>query len=111
MAADLVLIKSDTLGDADRDLGSVLMEVFLRNLVSREKLPGCMVLLNAGVKLATQGSPVLDHLKLLEERGVEIVCCRTCLEYFQLMDKVAVGKVDGMKGILERLTTHEVLSL
>lgn len=58
------------------------MEVFLRNLAGRDELPGCLVLLNVGVKLATRGSHVFDHLKLLEERGIEIVCCRTFLEYF-----------------------------
>jgi selenium metabolism protein YedF len=111
MAADLILLKSDVLGDADRDLGRLLIEVFLRNLAKRERLPKCIVLLNAGVRLATSGSPVIEHLRKLQELGVEIICCRTCVEYFRLEDKLAIGRTDGMVGILERLFTHEVLSL
>ncbi|MGQ9454824.1 MAG: hypothetical protein ACUVRS_05665 [Armatimonadota bacterium] len=68
------------------------MEVFLRNLAGRDELPGGLVLLNAGVKLATRGFPVLDHLKWLEECGVGIVCCRTFLEYLQLLGKIAADK-------------------
>ncbi|MDH7602340.1 MAG: transcriptional regulator [Armatimonadota bacterium] len=111
MTADLILLKSDTLGDANRDLGAVLMEVFLRNLAQREDLPKCMVLLNAAVHLAAADSPVLEHLKKLEARGVEIVCCRTCVDYFQIQDRIAVGQIDGMVGILGRLSNSTVLSL
>jgi len=111
MTGKLILIGSDSLGGPDRDLGRLLMEIFLRNLGNRADLPDCIVLLNAGVRLATIASPVLDHLKKLEERGVKIVSCRTCIEYFKLEDRVAVGQVDAMVGILELLATHQVLTV
>lgn len=111
LAGRLILINSDTLGGPDRDLGGVLMEIFLRNLGNRPDLPECIVLLNAGVQLATHSSPVIDHLRKLAERGVRVVSCRTCVEYFKLEDKIGVGEVQGMVGILELLSTHEVLTV
>jgi len=111
MAAKLILIGSDSLGAPEPDLGRLLMGNFLRNLGDRADLPNCIVLWNGGVLLAAADSPVLDHLKRLDERGVAIVSCRTCIEYFELESKVGVGQVDGMVGILERLSTHEVLTV
>ncbi len=106
-----MLIESDTVGGPDRDLGRLLREILLRNLGNRSDLPAYIVLMNAGVQLATATSPVLDHLKKLEADGVKIVSCRTCVKYFGLEDKVAVGQVDGMVGILELLATHEVITV
>ncbi|MGB9619830.1 MAG: transcriptional regulator [Armatimonadota bacterium] len=111
MSGKLILIESDILGGPDRDLGRILMEVFLRNLGNRSDLPACIVLVNGGVHLATLSSPVLDHLKKLEQLGVKIVSCRTCVEFFDIEQNIGVGVVDGMVGILELLASHEVLTI
>lgn len=111
MVTEAVLIGSDVLGSPDRDLGRVLMGNFVRLLGEREELPKYIVLWNAGVKLAVEGSDDLGYMKRLEERGVKIVSCRTCLEYFQLEGKVAVGEIVGMVQIQDILTTHQVLTV
>ena len=65
-----------------------------------------------GVKLVCEGSLVLQWLKILEAAGVELLVCSTCLEYFGLTDKVKVGQVGGMHGILSALQAAEkVISL
>jgi intracellular sulfur oxidation DsrE/DsrF family protein len=62
-----------------------------------------MILLNAGVKLTVEGSPVLEDLAGLERRGVEILACGTCLGHFGIKEKIAVGEVSNMYSIAETL--------
>ena len=76
-----------------------------------ESKPKAIVLWNDGVRQVIEGSLVLNHLERLEEQGVEILSCRTCLEYFDLLDKVAVGKVSGMANFIELFSRHEVIAL
>jgi len=58
-----------------------------------------------------QGSQVLEHLKRLEEQGVELLACTTCLEYFELMDKLAVGKPTTMMKSIQSMMGGDVVSL
>lgn len=39
----------------------------------------------------------------MEEEGVEILTCGTCLKHYGLMDKLQVGKVTDMYTIAERM--------
>ncbi len=65
-----------------------------------------------GVKLACDGSPVIDQLRALKERGVELILCSTCLDYYGLREKVAVGIVGGMPDIIEAMSAAgKVISL
>ena len=70
-------------------------------------MPDKLLFYTDGVKLVCEGSPVLQHLRRLEENGVELIICSTCLKYFDLMDKVRVGTVGGMPAILEALAQTE----
>ncbi|NMR86252.1 sulfurtransferase-like selenium metabolism protein YedF, partial [Vibrio parahaemolyticus] len=65
--------------------------------------PNTMVFFNSGVKLTVEGSEVLDDLKALEEAGVEIISCGTCLDYFNLKDKLSVGNISNMYTIYEKI--------
>jgi selenium metabolism protein YedF len=95
-SADVVLITSDRLGTGDRQLGEILMKAFLNTLWDAEPKPGKILFINDGVRLTVEGSEVLDTLHLLEEEGVEIFSCGTCLEYYELNDKLKVGQVTNM---------------
>ncbi|MEN6355669.1 MAG: DsrE family protein [Armatimonadota bacterium] len=108
---DVVLIGSQSMGSPDEKLGHLLLGNFLRILGDREELPKYIVLWNSGVKNAVSNSDTLDYLKTLQNRGVEIISCRTCVEYFGLDDDMAVGIVDGMARIIEILTKHQVLTI
>ena len=59
-----------------------------------------IVLVNGGVRLAAKGSPVVSALKEIEDEGVDILVCGTCLEYFRLMDKKEVGQTTNMLDIV-----------
>ncbi len=103
------LIQSEGLGRGDEQLGMLLMANFLRLLGESRDKPDALVFWNTGVRLVCQDSPVLDHLKRLEEQGVEILACTTCLEYFELVDKLKVGKPSTMiKSIQSMLSTEMV---
>jgi len=64
-----------------------------------------MIFMNSGVSLTTEGSEVLELLKAMEEKGVELLSCGTCLDYYGLKEKLAVGKVTNMYAIVEAITT------
>ena len=99
----VVLIPSDGMGRGDEELGSILIRSFLHTLNEVEPLPDTIIFLNAGVKLAVEGSLALEDLQALEGKGVEILACGTCLGHFDLKDRISVGQVSNMYSIAETL--------
>jgi len=99
----VVLIPSNSLGRGDEELGRILIRSFLHTLDEVEPLPATMVFINAGVKLTVEGSPVVEDLQALEQRGVDILACGTCLGHFGLKEKIAVGEISNMYTISETL--------
>ena len=98
------VIASDTMGRGDDDLGSVLMKAFIHTIKDLDSGPDVLILYNTGVRLSVKGSPVLDDLKVLEERGVDILVCGTCLNFFELTKDVAAGVVSNMYDIAGTLS-------
>ncbi len=99
-----ILISSCLFGRGKDELGQILMKGFLYALSETEGRVRYLIFMNSGVYLAVEGSPVLEHLAALEEKGVEILSCGTCLDFYGLMDKLAVGKVTNMYAAVEILT-------
>ena len=91
------------LGDAPDELQQKLVSVMLTLLNQSNELPKRMLFYTEGVKLVCEGSPVLEPLKALQAKGVELVICQTCLNFYGLADKVQVGIVGGMPDILQTL--------
>jgi len=102
-----ILLKTDLFGQGEPELGQVLMKSFLFSLNELDGKVANLIFMNSGVRLTTEGSPVLEHLQALEQKGVEILSCGTCLDYYQLKDKLAVGKVTNMYTAMEILTGAE----
>lgn len=103
-AGPVFLISRSTLGQGDDQLGAILMKSFFVSLQELQPAPRAILLLNGGVQLAVEGSPVLGGLQELSRRGVNVLVCGTCLDFFQLKDKLAVGSVTNMYSILTELT-------
>jgi selenium metabolism protein YedF len=111
-AGDTVyLITNDTLGHGSAELGAVLMKSFFYTLVESEPPPRAVLFINGGVRLTIAGSPVQDHISALAARGVSIMSCGTCLDFFNLKDKLAVGGVTNMYDIVAELTAGKVVTL
>ena len=111
MSAKVFLIQSEGLGRGDERLGSMLMANFLRLLGEGQDKPSSLIFWNAGVRLLCEGSKVMDHLKRLEGQGVEILACTTCLEFFDLIDKLAVGKPTTMLKSIQAMMNSDIVSL
>ena len=99
----VVYINSYLLGGGDEALGSFLMKAFLKTLLDLETKPSRLILINSGVQLAAEDSKVLETLKLLSEKGVEIVCCGTCIDYYELKGKMRVGVISNMYEIIQSM--------
>jgi selenium metabolism protein YedF len=99
----VVAITSERMGSGDDGLGTKLIVSFFRTLVLVEPLPDSVVFYNAGVKLALDDSPVLEHIKELKERGTGIYLCSTCINHFGIKDRLHVGTFSDMYQILNVL--------
>lgn len=99
-----ILVKSDLFGQGDEELGQILMQGFLYALNETEGITH-IIFMNRGVYLTTEGSPVLAHLKSLQEKGVAILSCGICLEFYQKKQQLAVGTVTNMYAAMEILSS------
>ena len=98
----VLVLSSDKMGEGDEKLGHTLMKGFIYALTEQDVLPKTILLYNNGAKLSVEGSDSLADLKLLESQGVEILTCGTCLNYYGLSEKLAVGTVTNMYVIAEK---------
>ena len=108
----LVVFKRNGIGQADAELQLHVAGVWLTVSLENDKLPGAIAFYTEGVKLACEGSPVLEQLRAMEAKGVRLILCKTCVDAFGLADKVAVGVVGGMGDIFAAQThAAKVVSL
>lgn len=97
----VVVITSDVLGTGADELGAILMKSYLYTLTASEHYPTAVILLNSGIKLALDGAQTVEHLRTLQQKGVEILACGTCLDYYHVKEKLAVGSVTNMYSAIE----------
>lgn len=98
-----ISIGSDKMGVGGEELGKILMKSFIYTIRETAPFPTTMVFLNSGVNLTCEDSPVLEDLKELAKAGVEIISCGTCLDYYNLKDKIQVGEIGNMYAIYEKM--------
>lgn len=99
----IIVISSDQFGNGDEKLGKTLMKGFLYAVSKQEKLPEVIIFYHQGAKLTTNESENIQDLKEMEAEGVEILTCGTCLDYYGLTEKLAVGSITNMYDIVEYL--------
>ena len=100
----VVVLSSDKMGSGNDELGGALMKAFVFALSQQETLPDTILCYNGGVKLTCEGSESLEDLKGMAARGVEIMSCGTCLNFYDLKEKLAVGEVMNMYVIVEKMS-------
>ncbi len=100
----VVAIASDKMGSGKKKLGRILMKGFLFALSQLEELPETILFYNRGAYLTTRGSESIEDLRLMEEQGVEILTCGTCLDFYEKKDQLEVGNVTNMYQIVEILS-------
>ena len=100
----VVAISAAVMGEGSEELGKTLLKAFVFALTQQDKLPKTILFYNGGAALTCEGSAMLEDLKALEAQGVEILTCGTCLNFYGLTEKLAVGSVTNMYTIAEKLT-------
>lgn len=98
----VIAIGSDKMGEGEEELGKILIKGFIYALTEAETLPKTVLLYNKGVLLASTFEDTIKDLKVLEERGVEILSCGTCANFYHVQDKIKVGTLTNMYTILEK---------
>lgn len=100
----VLVIPSEIMGRGEHEeLGRIIIQGFLHTLNEVSPLPDVLIFFNSGVKLVVEGSPVLEDLRTLAAQGVQILACGTCLGYYGLKEKVAVGEISNMYTIAETM--------
>ncbi len=99
----VVQVTGATMGTGDDELGALLLRSFLKTQAQLDRGPDAIIFYNSGVTLCCEGSLLLDDLRQLEQHGIEIIACGTCLNFFQLADRLVVGRVTDMLEIATRL--------
>ena len=100
MKSTIILITRNGMGTAPEDLGMTLLKNYLGLLKDEKKLPEALLFYGEGVKLVCDQSQVIDTLTELENKGVKLIACKTCLNYFDLLNSIKVGHVGTMADIL-----------
>lgn len=95
---------SNILGKGSEELGKILVKGFVYTLTETKPYPSFLIFLNSGIELTTKGSECIEDLKVLEKNGVKILSCGTCLDFFNLKDKLLVGEISNMYDIVETMS-------
>jgi selenium metabolism protein YedF len=109
---DIIVLSSEEMGRGSGELGKILMKNFLYALTESDDLPVTILLYNSGVKLASENNETIEDLRKLENRGVNIMVCGLCLNYFGLQEKLQVGSVTNMYSILQtKLSAKKLIQI
>ncbi|AUN15908.1 sulfurtransferase-like selenium metabolism protein YedF [Paraclostridium sordellii] len=98
-----IFINSDKMGNGNDELGHVLMKGYIYTLTESKPYPKSILFVNSGIKLTTENEATIENLKILQDAGVEILSCGTCLDYYGLKDDLKVGTVTNMYTIVETM--------
>ena len=105
----LVVLSANVMGTGDPKLGTSLMKAFVFALTKQDQLPETILCYNTGAYLTCEGADTLEDMKLLEAEGVTILTCGTCLDFYGIKDKLAVGSVTNMYDIVERMEAAKTI--
>lgn len=99
----LVVLSANVMGTGEEKLGKSLMKAFVFALTKQDILPETILCYNSGAYLTCEDSDSLEDFKALEAEGVNILTCGTCLDFYGIKDKLAVGTVTNMYDIVEKM--------
>lgn len=106
-----IAIGSNKMGQGEEELGKILIKSFIYTVSQTEPYPENIVFFNSGVYLTCEDSPVLDDLKALQSKGVDIQSCGTCLDYYNLKEKLKIGGISNMYSIYEKMKLANTINI
>jgi selenium metabolism protein YedF len=99
----VLVIASDTMGRGSDELGWALLQTYIATIKEISPLPSRILFYNGGVKAVATPGKALESLQNLEKKGVKILSCATCLDYFKLGTKLQVGTSTNMYEIMDSM--------
>ena len=111
MKNKVILLASDQLGNGEKELAEGILETFFTVLKQKEELPVAIFCMNRGVFTLTEESLVSLQLADLERKGVDVLACKTCVDYYELKEKLVTGKVSGMAQFVDLASEYEVITI
>ncbi len=94
-----IFVNKEIIGAGDDELGKSLMKMFIYTISEGDDLPKSILFMNGGVKVPTLNEQAIEHLKVLEDKSVELLVCGACLNFYGIEDKLQVGKISNMYDI------------
>lgn len=94
-----IFVNKEIIGAGNDELGKSLMKMFIYTISEGEDLPKSILFMNGGVKVPTLNGQAIEHLKVLEDKGIELLVCGACLNFYGLEEKLEVGKISNMYDI------------
>ncbi|WP_223066899.1 DsrE family protein [Paenibacillus caui] len=111
MKNKVILLTTDSWGHGDEELGKTILESFFSLIKQEEGLPAAVFCVNRGVLALTDMSLASLHLKELQHKGVPVLACKTCVDYYGIADKLEAGEISTMKRFIELSAEYEVMTV
>jgi sulfur relay (sulfurtransferase) complex TusBCD TusD component (DsrE family) len=111
MRGKVILVGTDSWGKGDEELGKTILESFFSILKQDKELPAAIFCMHRGVFTLTDTSLASLHLKELQDKGVPVLACKTCVDYYGIGEKLEVGEISTMKRFIELSAEHEVFTI
>ncbi len=111
MENKVIFLTTDSMGDGDRELGVQLLETYFTLLKQRESLPAAVFCINRGVFALTEQSFASLHLQELAARGVAVLACGTCVDYYGVREDLTAGEISSMGHFMELAQRYEIVTL
>lgn len=107
----IILLGTDSWGKGDEPLGNTILESFFTILKQEKDRPAAIFCMHRGVLTLTDASVISLHLKEIQEQGVPVLACKTCVDYYEVSDKLSAGEISTMKRFIELSAEHEVFTI
>lgn len=111
MQNKVIFLTTDSMGNGDPGLGAQILETFFTLLKQREQLPAAIFCANRGVLALTERSLASVHLKELEDKGVPVLACATCVDYYDVREQLTAGEISSMGHFMDLADKYEVMTL
>ncbi|MFI3322624.1 MAG: sulfurtransferase-like selenium metabolism protein YedF [Rikenellaceae bacterium] len=98
-----VVVNRLTMGSGSDELGVMLMKAYFSTIAQSDSLPSTIIFYNEGVRYAAKDSAIISTLKEIENKGVMLIICGTCVDYFGIKESIEIGVISNMYKISQTL--------
>ncbi|HEY4533934.1 MAG TPA: hypothetical protein VIG61_07225 [Fusobacterium sp.] len=99
----VLFLHGKTLDMGTKDLSILLLKELLCTLSQQELLPKTIILSQKTVLCNQRESEFLHFFRLLEQKNIEILTCKTSAEYYKINRNIPIGRFATMEEIIEKL--------